>query len=201
MWEDLLTLYHCCSTLWDEIIQPICQAWRKPQVMSAIKDHLYVFAPRVYPMVLAWTSYGITSAIRELLANLRTKHAQSDTLHPNYLYNANLISVFERVLAYNYTGSARVLLRECLEPMWLTRGIKAYGFPSVNPNIVRFSPSATNADCIEILRLNWPLNDRGEAAMASVRTIELTFGEAYATVRSSHLCSATYWVVTLFSLC
>jgi hypothetical protein len=160
--------------------------------MSVLKEHLYVFAPGVYPKVLAWTSYGVTSAIRELFFKLRTMHTQHNELHSNYLYNANLISVFERVLAFNYTGSARVLLRECLEPMWLTRGLKAYGFPCVNPNIVRFLPSTLDADCIEIARSNWPLNDRGEAAMASRRTIELEYGEVYAVVSSRNCCFTTW---------
>ena len=50
-----------------------------------------------------------------------------------------LCAVVERALNFMHTGNAAVLLTRLMNPLWTSQGLLTDGWPSFNPNLVRFS--------------------------------------------------------------
>jgi hypothetical protein len=95
-------------------------------------------------------------------------------------YILELIAVMERVLAFCYTGSARVLVKDLMQPMWTTLSLKAYTTPILNPDIVQVNFGAS----FRLAKSSWPVTAANTAAMASQRALSLTYSEYLADVSS-----------------
>ena len=94
-------------------------------------------ASQVYPCILEWATYPITT----LLERVWTVHVKRNLLNPQEngrpdpVY-VELISVAERCLNFAHTGAAKVLNRNLMWHMWVTRGILDNGFPSFWPGLI-----------------------------------------------------------------
>jgi hypothetical protein len=96
-------------------------------------------------------------------------------------YILELIAVMERVLAFCYTGSARVLVKDLMQPLWTTLSLKAYTTPILNPNIIHTSFGNT----FTLNKAEWPVTAAHTAAMASQKALSLTYSEYLAEVSSA----------------
>ena len=113
-------------------------------------------ASQVYPRILEWATYPITT----LLERVWTVHVKRNLLNPQEngrpdpVY-VELISVAERCLNFAHTGAAKVLNRNLMWHMWVTRGILDNGFPRYSitsrtamtpPSLLRDDPWAESHD-------------------------------------------------------
>lgn len=177
-------------SLWDFVLKPLCVVWTGA-AMGELKRHLVVFRPGIYPNIIGWMTYPFTSLMESIYQYIQKTMATSaqatsagnGNRSENIIYYANLVAALERTVAVAYTGSSVPLLRECMEPLWLTLGLKRYSYPWLNPSIIRITSEASETGYIQITPSAWPLNNNGVAASAAARTLELTFGSKFAKVR------------------
>ena len=133
-------------------------------------------ASQVYPRILEWATYPITT----LLDRVWTVHVKRNLLNPQEngrpdpVY-VELISVAERCLNFAHTGAAKVLNRNLMWHMWVTRGILDNGFPSFWPGLI-ISGEARTTLHVELSK--WPLaaHPAHMPLLASRRSQELTYG-------------------------
>ncbi|KAF9515156.1 hypothetical protein BS47DRAFT_1391886 [Hydnum rufescens UP504] len=82
---------------------------------TQLKDHLVVLTPECYPHIYDWVSYPVQAMLS--------------------MAWRQVIALLERSLAYAYTGSAKVISRSLMEPMFTSRAIIDQGYPMVNQSI------------------------------------------------------------------
>ena len=102
---------------------------------------------------------------------------------PDPVY-VELLSAAERCLNFAHTGAAKVLNRNLMWHMWVTRGILDNGFPAFWPGLV-IAGEARTSPFVELSR--WPLATHPEnmPLLASKRSQELTYGLPHFLVRTS----------------
>jgi hypothetical protein len=104
-----------------------------------------------------------------------------------------LIAILERVLAYAYSGSAKVLPRKLMGAFWITHALSLTGCPSINPRILEFlSSSASEGRTFNLNTKAWPVTTSPyKPLLASTRALELTYDPTFQQVSQCSLnCSA-----------
>jgi hypothetical protein len=83
-------------------------------------------------------------------------------------YLVEVIALLERALAYGYTGSAKVISRGLMEPLFTSRSLVLHGFPTINRSVVQASiDRKTQKPFLLIDYRAWPLRDRLSPAICS----------------------------------
>jgi hypothetical protein len=103
------------SEIWKNIIIPICRGWHDQDVFENFTHHAVVLKPHTFPEALLWSGFGLTYMLEKVH---QTFEDQEYSEGEGY-YLTELAAALERSLAFVYTGSARSLSRELLEPLWL----------------------------------------------------------------------------------
>jgi hypothetical protein len=150
-------------------------------VLKQLARHFIVFAPAAFPDVFAWTTYGLGVVLEKVYADFNSMmdSVERKSLAPYYL---ELGAVIERLIAYGYTGSSRVLIKGIMEPLWVTFSLKATCVPMLRRSMVNVglgvSAMVVNVDA-------WPLLPSGLAAMASMCAQTRTYSSSFADVSIS----------------
>jgi len=149
-------------------------------VLKQLVPHLIVFAPKAFPQLFAWTNFGLgvvlESVYKAFKETEQTTIRDAQKLAPYFL---EVGATVERLIAYGYTGSSRVLIKDIMEGLWATYSLKATGAPMLRPAIVSLQ---VNADNVTVTRDMWPLQQAGLAAMASMCAQTRTYSPAFAQV-------------------
>lgn len=157
--------------------------WTKRKVFGVLKQHIHIYKPGVYQDLIKWTTYPITTLLKALAIKLTQMMQESHLMTYEAFYLIEVIAGLERVLAYAYTGSARVLMKGLMNPLWLTRGLVLHGFPSINKKIIQLSIHPENGQVsVTVNPRYWPVDEHGMVVRASTRTAELTYGKPFALV-------------------
>jgi hypothetical protein len=114
------------------------------------------------------------------LNNKFNKLTKEPENHYKLSYYLEIIALMERVLAFCYTGGAKVLVKPLMHPMWTTLSLLAHTTPMLNPDIIR-----TQGGEVRVTIANWPMTSANVAASASDRAMSLTYSSHLAQV--SHL--------------
>jgi hypothetical protein len=139
---------------------------------------------------MIWTLYPVTSILERVYHSLVTLSDDPTTHTPPECgrYHVEFASCLERVIAKGISGDNRPLIRGLMDELWLSRGLVDQGFPMLNPEIVRLTPSTRGSKrefSVSILRRSWPLSDvTGYPLMGSAKALAITYGERYQKVSS-----------------
>ena len=164
---------------------PLTEIWLDGTFLRPLVKHFVVFKRSSFPNIFSWTSFGAACMMELLVNKFRAFSSLSSTgkpsSHVNTLpYILELIAVMERVLAFCYTGSARVLVKDLMQPMWTTLSLKAFTTPILHPDIIQ----AFFGTSFQLGKNQWPVTAANTAAMASQRALLLTYSEYLADVSS-----------------
>jgi hypothetical protein len=131
--------------------------------------------------LFSWTTYGVGCLIKALVTRFHKEREQArKNKDAGAQYSLELIAVAERLLAFGYTGSSRVLVKDLMEPLWTTLALAAHTTPLLNPNIVG---TTNGSQYIRIQFNHWPLRRRDDMpARASATALELTYSPQLAHV-------------------
>lgn len=170
------------SILWDEIIFPICTSWGKQKIIGQLTPHLHIYKPGIFKRLALWTTYPITTLLKTIAFKLESQQAAQS---PDYFYLLETAASLERTLAFAHTGSARVLLRELMQPLWITRGLRKHRYPALNPKIISLHVAEGEPPQLQvsIRGSQWPLGKDNLVMRASARTAELTYNPSFSQVR------------------
>jgi hypothetical protein len=149
---------------------------------------MIVFQPKSFPQIFSWTTYGVGVLIKCLKDQFFQEKRMIAEAKGNPVmlhYILELVAAAERLLAFGYTGSARMLVRDLMEPLWMTLNLSANTTPMIRNSIV----STENGKKITIQHAMWPLQRvDGLAARASGTSIALTYSNELAQVSSYEQC-------------
>jgi hypothetical protein len=100
-------------------------------------------------------------------------------------YVIEVVSALERALAMAYTGDARVIVKDLMVPLGLKQSLLELGLPSIT-RLIKFDLDPTQS--LAHNRRDWPLTQRQEPAVASMRAQTLTYGKDHylVSVLQSH---------------
>lgn len=101
-----------------------------------------------------------------------------------------MIALFERVLAFGYTGAAKVLLKAPMQALWTLPSLLGLTTPMVNPSIIR-----TQGGDVLLHRELWPLTSANLAATASDRAMSLTYSSHLAEVSGFNSYNLSYFII------
>jgi hypothetical protein len=121
---------------------------------------------QAYPAIFDWVTYPVQSML-EAAWSASKNPRKPDGLPSPYL--VEIIALLERTLAYAYTGSAKVLSRALMDPLYTSRSLIQQGFPTINKAIVSMETSRTTQENVVVIsQQGWPLaSDRKSPAMCS----------------------------------
>ncbi|KAG0692492.1 hypothetical protein DFH29DRAFT_1046484 [Suillus ampliporus] len=158
-------------SIYMDVVVPLARAWSHPHICDTLRPHLFVFAPRVFPQIYQWMTFGVTSLLERIWEHQQPLMVQKQRPSPQMV---ELCAMLERALAYAHTGNAKVLASSLMRPFWLIRSLLEQGLPTLAPTVhcevsgvlpVSVSP----ADWPTVTCLNLP-------AIASKRSQILTYG-------------------------
>ncbi|KAH7904419.1 hypothetical protein BJ138DRAFT_1166511 [Hygrophoropsis aurantiaca] len=158
-----------------DVILPAAKAWRHPAIIQAIKPHFLILKPTVFPNIYKWTTFGITSLIKNLWA-FANELIQNNRKPATTL--VEITAVLERTLAYAHTGNTKVLTNGLMKPLWLVKSLVNNGMPTFSP-AVRFSAIEGSPPVFHELK-DWPIvKGDGCPALASTKAQLITFGQQH----------------------
>jgi hypothetical protein len=166
--------------------------WTDGNFLKQLIPHLVIFKPTAFPEVFSWTTYGIGCFIETLVKHFRSESVtdQDDAVPQYYL---ELVALAERLLAFGYTGSARVLVKDIMQPFWTTLALAANTTPMINPRIVG---TTSGSSMIKLWAHRWPLRNSDDLpARASSTALEHTY-----SAQLAHVSDNIHWVATLWLL-
>lgn len=141
------------------------------------------------PQIYQWATYPISALLEKAfsreLEKLSGPPSGSSRGSRINLFRVELIAALERCLAYAFTGSSRVLMKSAMDQLWLSKGILATGFPSLNNKIVALG--AENHPQVHVHL--WPTTgseDYPYPASCASRAVEFNFGKKIAYVSAIH---------------
>jgi hypothetical protein len=99
-----------------------------------------------------WVTYPIRAILTIAWEGIQNS---KDTPSP---YTVETIAALERTLAYAYTGSAKVISRAVMEPLFLSRGLLETGFPTLNQAIIAVRiENITHVPRLAVAAQSWPM--------------------------------------------
>ncbi|KAH7920877.1 hypothetical protein BV22DRAFT_1179673 [Leucogyrophana mollusca] len=157
------------------VVVPLARTWSHPTVFEALKPHLLVLTPDVFPNVYLWTTYSICALLEGLWEQAELLMNQGKAPPPHMV---ELCAALERALTFAHTGNAKVLATGLMRPMWLVPSIIEDGLPSLAPNIsVSVLPGLP---CISLRLKDWPvLTSHHVPAVASKCSQVRNYGQSH----------------------
>jgi hypothetical protein len=139
---------------------------------------------QVFPNIYLWTTYGLVSLLErvwtihkdDIIA--KGKGPMSKKVPSISPYLVEVVAMVERALAMAYTGDARVITKNLMEPFGLKHSLIELGLPSITKAINLNNSLSKSFPHRE----QWPLTASGEPAVASKKSLILTFGNDQYTV-------------------
>ncbi|KAI0258467.1 hypothetical protein BC834DRAFT_975126 [Gloeopeniophorella convolvens] len=176
--EDLPQINRNGRYIYEQVVCELLDTWELAAVWHPLRSGMVAFLPEVFPHMIAWASYPITSLIETIFGRTQAFRAAHPTLqansNPNF-YDIELLAMLERALNFCHTGSPKVLTRTSMNHLWLSLGITTTGFPSLNPTVA--------AGIQQMSYFDWPLDLRTRMPLtASSRSIAYTYGRVFDVV-------------------
>jgi hypothetical protein len=143
--------------------------------MQELRSHIVILRPSVFPACIKWTIAPIARLLLQVFDRFQKLNMKLEIELAEAFYLLELLAVLERVLAYAFTGSGKVFLRKLMDPLWITKSVLSGYLPALNPRIVDIYNGTQNTT-YSIHYAQWPTTITGQPLLASLRTIELTYG-------------------------
>ncbi|KAF8312610.1 uncharacterized protein EI90DRAFT_3022931 [Cantharellus anzutake] len=144
--------------IFTEIITPLLHGWRRPEIINTLKENCVIVQPGIFPKIYQWTTFGFTHLLQRYWLHVNQLIQEKKSIDP---YHLEVIASLERAVAFAHSGSGKVLSTSLMDPLWLSLGLGTTGFPSLNPEIMRFEPHAPNGMVpLTIFSEAWPRNKR-----------------------------------------
>ncbi|KAF9515149.1 hypothetical protein BS47DRAFT_1391881 [Hydnum rufescens UP504] len=146
--------------IYTNIIVPLTKGWEVPAIASQLKQHLSIYTSDAYPALFDWVTYPVQAMLESAWQTVQLSQAPS---FPSP-YMIEVIAVLERALAYAYTGSAKLLSRSLMQPLFTSRALVDHGFPMLSQSIVTMKKDrSTNKSFVSVSSSAWPWNQERKA--------------------------------------
>ncbi|KAH9018524.1 hypothetical protein EDB84DRAFT_1442390 [Lactarius hengduanensis] len=117
----------CPTSIYKDIILPLCKAWKRSDVRNVIKDHLVILKTEAFPNLYNWVAYPVTVLIDELYKHEMVNLRKDETV-PCHM-RLELLASLERVLCFCHTGNTAVFATSLMHRLGLSKGSMMDGFP------------------------------------------------------------------------
>lgn len=168
-------------SIWFDIIDDLCAVWEEPEIMQSLSKHLVIFTPDAFPDCFAWSVYGLGCVLEMAVQRCKTAMSSDQSTKGRLMasYYLELVAAVERMIAFGYTGSSQVLLKELLEPLCATWSLQLASTPMLHSSIIDLSDGLKN---VTLNPEKWPCNGEGIPAMASFCAQTRSYSEGFAMV-------------------
>ncbi|KIJ58123.1 hypothetical protein HYDPIDRAFT_171398 [Hydnomerulius pinastri MD-312] len=170
------------TTLYNEILKPLCRRMTHPSVMGPLGECIQPFQPQVIHKMFIWSTYPLASLIKWMWEERRRERdvALGTDVSP---YDVEFMAMLERALNYGHTGSGKVLSRKLMDRAFMSLGIVHDGFPCINKTYLSFGDLSVRK--VSVNAAQWPLNSATmQPLTCSKRAQQLTYDEKHYQVIS-----------------